>query len=145
MVREFHSMAGAVRFATDAMRPQDNAPFRILSVDWQGNFSTWSPELLGLTHEVYGDFALGNLTRDRLDDVVLTQKFRFLHDEIEAGISACREQCEFFLLCGGGCPSNKLAEHGTFRATATAHCELTRRVVAEVVLANLELALASAT
>jgi len=77
--------------------------------------------------------------------LVLTQKFRFLHDEIEAGISACREQCEFFLLCGGGCPSNKLAEHGTFRATATAHCELTRRVVAEVVLANLELALASAT
>lgn len=140
-VREFDSMLGAICFGTDAMRAQDNAPFRIVSVDWQGNFSTWSPEMLGLEHAAYGDFVLGNLTRDQLDDIALTQKFRALNDDIETGIRACREQCSFFRLCGGGCPSNKLAEHGTFKATTTAHCALTKRTVAEVVLGETERAL----
>ena len=34
-----------------------NRPFHILSLGWQGEVSTFSPELLGLTHPTYGSFS----------------------------------------------------------------------------------------
>lgn len=143
VVREFEAMGGAVRFASDAHRSQDNEAFRILSVDWQGNCSTWSPELLGQQHAGYGDLTLGNLVSEPLDALPLREPFRTIHAAIEAGVARCRANCEFFALCGGGCPSNKLAERGTFDATASAHCRLTKQVLADVVLARFEAALAS--
>lgn len=142
VLREFQSMGGMVQFANVGIRAQDNEAFKILSVDWQGNCSTWSPELLGATHEGYGQFVLGNLVRDRLDDLATSLHFQQLHAEIERGVAACRAGCQYFGLCGGGCPSNKLAEHGSLAATETAHCRLTRQVVAEVVLERFESALA---
>ena len=57
------------------LRPQEAAfhndlvePFAITSMDHAGNVSTFSPELLGLKHERYGDFILGNVNRDVLLD-----------------------------------------------------------------------------
>ena len=38
-----------------------NRPFSILSVDWQGNFSTFDPELLSVASDRYGTFNLGPL------------------------------------------------------------------------------------
>ena len=35
--------------------------FGILNVDCEGNFSTYSPELLGLGSPHYGEFALGHV------------------------------------------------------------------------------------
>lgn len=142
VVREFEAMAGAVRFASIEHRSQDNEAFRILSVDWQGNCSTWSPELLGQRHASYGELTLGNLVHESLDALPLREPFRGLHAAIEAGVERCRQGCEFFALCGGGCPSNKLAERGTFDATVTAHCRLTKQVLADVVLTRFEAALA---
>ncbi|MBK8100735.1 MAG: GRRM system radical SAM/SPASM domain protein [Planctomycetes bacterium] len=144
VIREFNSMLAALRFGDDSMRAQDNQAFAMLNVDWQGNAATWSPELLGLRHPVAGDLTLGNLVQQSLDELAEGPAFGPLHAAIEQGISACRQQCEYFRLCGGGCPSNKLAERGTFAATATAHCRLTRQVLADVVLARVESALAAA-
>ena len=33
-----------------------NRPFSILSVDWEGNFSTFDPELLSVASDRYGSF-----------------------------------------------------------------------------------------
>ena len=46
---------------------QQTTPFAIISVDCRGNFSTFSPELLGLASEDYGDFTLGNVMTDSFD------------------------------------------------------------------------------
>ena len=53
-----------------ARRTQENRPFGILNVDCEGRFSTYSPELLGLTSPLYGGFALGHVASDRLEDVL---------------------------------------------------------------------------
>src|SRR6202043_2283773 len=37
------------------------APLGILSVDWRGNLSSFSPELLGLKCVPYGDFVFGDI------------------------------------------------------------------------------------
>ena len=43
------------------MRTQESRPFAIVNVDCEGNFSTYSPELLGLSSPRHGSFALGNV------------------------------------------------------------------------------------
>lgn len=116
-------------------RNQENTPMRILNVDWAGNFSTYSPELLDLPG---GELLLGNLLRDDLDGIESSPKFRRLREEVDAGVAACRETCEYFGLCGGGSPSNKFFENGSLSSTETLHCRLAKKAVADVVLANLE-------
>jgi uncharacterized protein len=57
----------------------------------------------------------------------------------------CRERCEYFSVCGGGEPVNKLAENGTFASTETTYCRLTKMRGTDLVLDALERVQASAS
>ncbi|MGB9648591.1 MAG: cyclophane-forming radical SAM/SPASM peptide maturase GrrM/OscB [Stellaceae bacterium] len=113
-------------------------PFAVLSVDWAGNLSTFSPELLGLKNPDYGDFLLGNINRDALVDLPDRPHFASMLRDIGTGVEMCRERCEYFSVCGGGEPVNKLAENGTFASTETAYCRLTKMRATDLVLDALE-------
>lgn len=140
-VRELHGLGRLVAGGGSIERSQESTAMRILSVDHAGNFSTWSPELLGQKSPEHGDFLLGNVMTDELDGLEANPKFRRLRDEIERGVAACRESCEYFGVCGGGAPSNKYFENGTFASTETLHCRLSKKAVADVLLERLEDAL----
>jgi uncharacterized protein len=138
-VREFDGLRGFIAAGKGFIDGgQENTPLRILNVDWAGNFSTFSPELLGLKSLVYGDFLLGNVLRDELGTVEKTPKFRLLKRDVDAGIAECRRTCQYFGLCGGGSPSNKYFETGSFRSTETMHCRLSKQAVVDVLLESLE-------
>lgn len=113
-------------------------PLRILAVDHLGNFSTFAPELLGMTHDRYGDFVFGNILRDDLETSLQTDKFRRIHEDINSGVEQCRRECGYFSVCGGGSPSNKLFENGTFNCTETLFCRLTRKILTDVALGVFE-------
>jgi uncharacterized protein len=138
-VRELH---GLQRFIASGQAPlernQENTPMRILSVDWQGNVTTLSPELLGLRDAAYGSFVLGNVLRDEIDAIEAGPQFRRMVEDVEEGVALCRRTCPYFGVCGGGSPSNKISENGSFRSAETLHCRLTRKVVVDVVLDHLE-------
>lgn len=54
------------------------------------------------TAPAYGKFVFGNLvtdTRLRLSDSIA---YRRTLAEIEAGVAACRRECGYFDVCGGG-------------------------------------------
>jgi uncharacterized protein len=113
-------------------------PFSITSVDCDGNFSTFSPELLGHDSSVYGNFILGNVLRDTFDSIYTTDKFQTMNHDIEAGIDLCRKTCQYFELCGGGAPANKYFEHGSFRSAETMYCRYTIQTPIDIVLEDLE-------
>jgi uncharacterized protein len=113
-------------------------PFSIVSMDWAGNLSTFSPELLGLKHADYGDFVLGNINRDALADLPRRPNFLRMAEDIGAGVALCRDSCEYFSVCGGGEPVNKLAENGSFVSTETTYCRMTRMRATDLVLDALE-------
>ena len=54
--------------------------------------------------------------------------------DIDAGVEACRASCEYFSVCGGGAPMNKLSENGSFRSTRTTFCSLVQMAAADLVL-----------
>lgn len=113
-------------------------PWNIVAIDWAGQLSTFSPELLGAKHPRFESFTFGNLAHEDLDAIASRPAFQRVRDEIEAGVEACRQSCPYFRVCGGGAPSNKLFETGSFAATETIFCRLTRQRVADVVLSRLE-------
>jgi uncharacterized protein len=116
----------------------DNRPGAILNIDVDGNLTTFSPELLGEFHSTYGRFTWGNVHVDSWEQFAENEQFQHASADIKAGVELCREKCPYFAVCGGGCPSNKLAEHGTFVAAETKSCRFHVQAVADVVIKRLE-------
>jgi uncharacterized protein len=138
-IREIeHALQQVIRPKDALFSNQLVEPFAITSMDWAGNISTFSPELLGLKNADYGDFLLGNINRDNLVDLPQRANFAKLRKDIETGVAMCREGCEYFSVCGGGEPVNKLAENGTFASTETTYCRVTKMRATDLVLDALE-------
>jgi uncharacterized protein len=138
-IREIeHAIQQVIRPADAPFTNQLVEPFVITSMDWAGNISTFSPELLGLKNPAYDDFLLGNINCDTLVDMSLRPNFAGMLADIRAGVEMCRERCEYFSVCGGGEPVNKLAENGSFASTETTYCRLTKMRATDLVLDALE-------
>lgn len=113
--------------------------YEYISVDYQGNFSTYSPELLTAKSEQYSNFILGNFHRDSLESITQTPKFKALFQDIHQSIQLCKDNCEYADFCGvQPFLSNKLSEHGTFAVTETLNCQLKKKMVLDIVLEDLE-------
>ncbi len=138
-VREFDNMISAVLYTGEEHLPsaQEATPFAIVSVDCEGTFSTFSPELLGLPSAVYGGFGLGNVSRETLAEVVASARFQAMARDVRAGIGKCRAECSYFRFCGGGAPANKYFENGSFDSTETLFCRLHRKALADVVVSKM--------
>lgn len=129
----------------NVFRPQESGfsnqlatPFAVTSMDWTGDIATFSPELLGLKNADYQDFVLGNINRDRLVDLADRPLLTRMKADIDAGIALCRDACEYFSVCGGGEPVNKLFENGSFASAETTYCRMTKMRVTDLVLDRLE-------
>jgi uncharacterized protein len=138
-VREIeHALQQVIRPKDAPFTNQLVEPFAITSMDWAGNISTFSPELLGMRNKEYEDFLLGNINHDKLVDLPERANFLKMLNDIETGIAMCRASCEYFSVCGGGEPVNKLAENGTFASTETTYCRVTKMRATDLVLDALE-------
>ena len=115
-----------------------NTAFEIINVAYNGDFSTFSPELLGIQNEAYANFSFGNLHTDDILSIINTEKFQRINREITQGVIACQQTCKYFSFCRGGAPSNKLAELGSFSGTETLYCRLTQKTIIECVLYDIE-------
>jgi uncharacterized protein len=139
-VREFERARMAIIQESEGRNDQV-VPFGVLSVDCEGNFSTFSPELLGQRSGEYEGFVFGNVLHGGFELAWENGAFRKAHREIVAGVEKCRTGCEYFELCGGGAPGNKLFENGSFASMETTYCRCCIQVPIDVVLADLEASL----
>ncbi|MFN7678839.1 MAG: cyclophane-forming radical SAM/SPASM peptide maturase GrrM/OscB [Cyanobacteriota bacterium] len=144
-LREFETLCGQLVGNAPVEHTDMNRPFVILSVDVEGRFSTFDPELLGARGERYGDFVLGQVGRDSLESVLTTPTFRRIAADMAAGVDLCRQDCDHFALCGGGAGSNKYWETGTLASGETQACRWRVKVLADVVLSRLERSFGLAT
>lgn len=143
-VREFQNAERNILEPGWSSRPggeyynQEADPFGMVNVDCFGNFSSFSPELLGQPTEKYGSFTFGNLLNGSLFDATVNEAFRSVLADIEAGNRKCAETCAFWNYCGGASPSNKYYENGTFDSTETHQCRSTVQIPMEIILEDLE-------
>jgi uncharacterized protein len=134
-IREISAALGSLTAPPDAyLRNPQAEPLAIVSIDADGNLSTFSPELLGAAGREFAGFRFGGLPDGGPAAVLRNADYLRARAAIVAGIEACRARCPWFRWCGGGAPANKYFETGTFAATETLHCRLTKQVLLDVVL-----------
>ena len=143
-IREFDAALGKIRIRKslrDFDFPYFNEqvrPFGILNVDCDGNYSTYSPELLGMDVSPYGTFSFGNVLKDDFAETVEGAKFRSVFADIRSGINRCRDSCAYYGYCGGGAPANKYYENGSFATAETLFCKYSVKLPLDIVLNDLE-------
>ncbi len=138
-IREIDAMLPRILRPEEAtMANEQVAPFGMLNVACNGDVSSFSPELLGLKSERYGDFIVGNVHTHSLADMWASAPMQLMAHDIARGVEACRQNCEYFSICGGGAPINKLTENGGFASSRTRFCELTQMVPTDLILDALE-------
>lgn len=135
-LREFEGARSAIQYGCGDRHELE--PLRILSIDADGHAYTFSPELVGTTHALYGDFSIGDIRVDSLDDLLGSVALRRQFEEIKAGVEQCAARCSYFQWCGGGSPGNKLFENGSLASAETMFCRLTKQGVLEETLTALE-------
>ena len=113
-------------------------PFALITVAWNGDFSTFSPELLGQSSIEFENFVLGNVNRNSYLAGAQSKQFVKMWSAIVEWVKACRQSCALFSYCGGGAPANKLYESGTFAATETLYCRTMVKHPFQTVLTRFE-------
>jgi uncharacterized protein len=138
-IREVDAMLPRILRPEEAvMENEQVVPFGMLNVACNGDVSTFSPELLGLKNAHYNDFIIGNVHTHSLADMQASAPLQLMARDIARGVEACRQTCEYFSVCGGGAPVNKLTENGSFASDRTRFCELTQMVPTDLILDALE-------
>ncbi|MDR3592453.1 MAG: GRRM system radical SAM/SPASM domain protein [Negativicutes bacterium] len=137
-VREFRAMRDLILYGSTPVINTQNDPFSILTVAANGDISTFSPELLGLSHPAVESFILGNVLHHSHHEVFKSKLLADLALAIDHGRMACQSSCAYYSLCGGGAPVNKLYENGSLSSTRTRHCYLTIQMIADCALSTME-------
>jgi uncharacterized protein len=141
-VREFDDGEGRI-LDQNPRRNSQVDPYVNVSVAWNGDFSTFCPELLGNHFPGYPTFTLGNVHRTGFRSALETTEFRRLWWDIRKGVDACRSGCDYFAVCGGGNPSNKISENGSFSSTETRNCSARIKRTCDFLLEKVEQRVAS--
>lgn len=138
-IREIDGMLPRVLRPEEALMANEQVvPFGMLNVACNGDVSSFSPELLGLKNVEYGDFVIGNVHEHSLEDMRASAVMQRMARDIARGVEACQKNYEYFSVCGGGAPVNKLTETGSFASDRTRFCELTQMVPVDLILDALE-------
>jgi uncharacterized protein len=146
-IREFDAALGKIQSRKSLRHfdfPHFNEqvrPFGILNVDCDGNYSTYSPELLGMNLSPYGIFSFGNILTDDFVDAVESPKFRSVFADLQTGIKLCKDSCAYYGYCGGGAPANKYYENGSLATAETMFCRYSVKLPLDIVLNDLEASL----
>lgn len=141
-IREFVDvMRCASAFRVDngfSRSPDEGRMLGIVTIMRNGKVATFSPEFAGATSSTYGDFVVGDVhTMSSLNDILASPVYARLKNDIQSGITACRDNCVYYPICGSSFISNRYFEHGTFLQPETFTCVAMRQTVAEAVFAGL--------
>jgi uncharacterized protein len=143
-IREFENARGAIKGShtqdcpSPDLRNEQTLPYAILTVAWDGAMTAFSPELIDASSKDYGDFILGNILRDPIAEIFASPKFKLIASAIDQGCKRCAETCQYFSVCGGGAPSNKYFENGSFESTETIYCRSVIQIPIDIMLEQAE-------
>jgi uncharacterized protein len=115
------------------------------TVGWNGDVVFLAPEFLGMPSGRYQSFALGNVCREPLLEIIKRAKKADYVLDFVSGMDECQERCAHYSFCRGGFANNKFFENGTTSGTETAFCRHSRKALVDSLCKVMEAAGASAT
>ena len=132
-VREIERIARRLAEAGPAENEQVE-PWQVIVVATNGDMTTFSPEFMELRAPSYNNFCFGNILRDEFDDLLRNALFERVRSEIGEGVTLCRDRCQYFGICGGGAPANKMSENNSLASSETSFCRLSIQSAADALI-----------
>ena len=105
--------------------------WQVLVVAANGDVTTFSPEFMEVRSKAHNNFNFGNILRDDFDQVFASNLVATTQAQIRRGVELCRAQCQYFAVCGGGAPANKMQENGSLESSETMFCRMSVQPAAE--------------
>lgn len=105
--------------------------WQVVVVAANGDITTFSPEFMEVRSEAHNNFIFGNILRDDFDKIFESGLVAATLAQIRRGVERCRAQCQYFAVCGGGAPSNKMQENGSLESAETMFCRMSVQPAAE--------------
>jgi uncharacterized protein len=105
--------------------------WQVLVIAANGDVTTFSPEFMEVRSEAHRNFNFGNILRDDFDRVFASKLVAVTQAQIRHGVELCRAQCQYFAVCGGGAPANKMQENGSLDSSETMFCRMSVQSSAE--------------
>lgn len=119
-------------------QPLETQPLAIVTIQKNGDVSTFSPEFAGGMSARYSNFVIGNINELKdLDQLASSPVLHLINADVQQGIDACADSCPYFDLCGAGYTSNKFFENNSLASTETTACRLHRQELTDMVIAQL--------
>lgn len=131
-VRELDQMYSYIFSDSQVFSTLQN-PMSILSVNQKGDLSTFSPELVS-----YEKFSFSNIYSGGISEIQHSSNYKEAAASIKLGVESCARECSYFDVCGGGAPSNKYFENGSFNSTETTFCKMMKKRLCNVMLNEIE-------
>ena len=132
-VREIERIARVLSGEADLANEQVE-PWQVIVISASGDVTSFSPEFMEIRSATYNNFCFGNILSDDFDTLLENRFARLAHGAITRGTAACRSQCRYFPVCGGGAPVNKMFENGSLESTETTFCRLSIQAPADALL-----------
>jgi len=105
--------------------------WQVLVVAANGDVTTFSPEFMEVRSKAHNNFNFGNILTDDFEQLFESNLVAITQAQIRRGVEHCKAQCQYFAVCGGGAPSNKMQENGSLESSETAFCRLSVQSAAE--------------
>ncbi len=141
-VREFDDVLNVVKYthdgATHFRSPDETLGLAILTVQKNGDISTYSPEFAGGACPELNNFVIGNVHTSDFDRLHEGDVYRRMRAQVVEGIRNCAATCQWFMFCGAAYTSNKFFENGDLASTETTSCRLHRQILTDAVLTQLQ-------
>jgi uncharacterized protein len=82
--------------------PQEVKALKIVTIQKNGDISTFCPELAGGTKNNQFEFIIGNILNiHELEEVATNENFLRINRSVTVGTQKCKSSCKYFKLCGG--------------------------------------------
>lgn len=106
-------------------------------VAYNGDVVLLSPEFLLSETGSYRTFAVGNVLRESLKQIINRGKNSTYVSDFTEGVRECAVTCDYFDCCRGGQASNKFFELGTTKGTETTYCKNSEQRLVRAILNNI--------
>ena len=105
--------------------------WQVLVVAANGDVTTFSPEFMEVRSKAHNNFNFGNILTDDFEQLFESSLVAITQAQIRRGVEHCKAQCQYFEVCGGGAPANKMQENGSLESSETVFCRMSVQPAAE--------------
>jgi len=119
--------------------PVETRDLEVLTVQKEGQISTYCPEFAGVLSVKYNNFVLSNIFEiNKLSELWRNTTFVSIKRDFDTRKNQCKRECKYYKICGSSYLSNGYSEHQSLLKTENATCIVRKKIMAKTILTQMK-------